>query len=96
MAKVEITESADRDLTDIYLYTHSEFGERQADRYLANLDDCFQRLAKRPLSARSAEHLRAGYRRFEHGSHIIFFIQIEGGIRIVRVLHQRMDVKRHL
>lgn len=96
MPRVEITEAADRDLTEIYLYSHREFGEQQADRYLAGLDDCLQALAKRPLSARSADRLRPGYRRFEYGSHIIFFVTIEDGIRVVRVLHQRMDVKRHL
>lgn len=96
MAKVEITEAADRDLTDIYLYSHREFGERQADRYLAGLEDCFRQLSERPLFARSADHLRHRYRRFEHGSHIIFFVTIEDGIRVVRVLHRRMDVKRHL
>ena len=96
MAKFEITEAADRDLTDIYIYSHRQFGEQQADRYLLSLEECFARLAEMPKLGRSIESLRAGYFRFDHASHTIFYTIAVGGIRIVRVLHQRMDPERHL
>lgn len=96
MAKYELTNAADRDLTNIYSYTVEQFGEQQADSYLMELDDCFNTLAEKPKLGRSAERLRPGYRRFEHRSHVVFFTEIPGGIRIVRVLHNRMDVPRHL
>jgi antitoxin ParD1/3/4 len=35
----ELTGAADRDLTDIYIYSHGEFGERQADDYLLGLEN---------------------------------------------------------
>ncbi|NGZ10164.1 MAG: hypothetical protein CV088_12385 [Nitrospira sp. LK70] len=35
-------------------------------------------------------------RRWEYRSHIIFYMPTEHGIWIVRVLHQRMDVRRHV
>jgi toxin ParE1/3/4 len=96
MAKLEITAAADRDLKDIYRYTFQEHGERQADGYLEGLDDCFRRLAEHPMIARSAARLRSGYRRFEYGAHVVFFVRIDGGIRVIRVLHQRMEPQRHL
>ena len=96
MAKYELTKAAERDLADIFHYTSDRFGEQQADSYLAGLEGCFATLTERPKLGRSAEQLRPGYRRFEHKSHIVFFIEIESGIRIVRVLHNRMDVRRHL
>jgi toxin ParE1/3/4 len=96
MTTVEITRAADRDLQEIYRYTFLTHGERQADRYLEGLDDCFRRLAEHPFIGRSAERLRPGYRRFEYGAHVVFFISIDRGIRVVRVLHQRMEPQQHL
>lgn len=96
MAKVELSEAADRDLTEIYIYSFQEFGERQADAYLSALDDCISRLAESPALGRSIEHIRPGAFRLEHDSHTVFFRRIDGGIRVIRVLHRRMDPERHL
>jgi toxin ParE1/3/4 len=94
--RVELSEAADRDLIEIYLYSHRQFGEAQADAYLLSLEACFSRLAQSPRLGRSAEHLRPGYFRFEHASHTIFYTLLDEGIRVVRVLHERMDPDRHL
>jgi toxin ParE1/3/4 len=96
MAKLELTEAPDRYLVEIDVYSFRNFGEDRADRYLLGLHERFQKLAERPNLARSADRLRPGYRRFRHMSHVIFFQVIDDGIRIVRVLHQRMDPARHL
>jgi plasmid stabilization system protein ParE len=37
----ELTEAADRDLTEIYLYSYRQFGPQQAESYLLALEDCF-------------------------------------------------------
>lgn len=96
MAKFELTEAADRDLTDIYLYSYRQFGEQQADAYLISLEDCFSRLADMPGLGRAIDHVRSGYFRFEHERHVVFYVRMAGGIRIVRVLHERMEPDRHL
>src|SRR6266852_237051 len=96
MARFELTLSADRDLTEIYAYSFRQFGERQADAYLQSLQDCFTLLAEMPNMGRSVDHLRVGYRRFEHKSHSVFYTSIDDGVRIIRVLHQRMDSERYL
>jgi len=31
----------------------------------------------------------------EYGKHVIFYREIEAGIRVTRILHQSMDVNRH-
>lgn len=64
--------------------------------YLLALNDCLLRLAEMPRLGRSIAQLRAGYFRFEHAKHTIFYTIIPGRIRVVRVLHQRMDPERHL
>jgi toxin ParE1/3/4 len=32
----------------------------------------------------------------EYQSHVAFYVPKAGGVRIIRVLHESMDVKRHL
>ena len=40
--------------------------------------------------------IRAGYYKYPTGSHVLFYRLIEGGIDVVRILHERMDFGRHL
>jgi toxin ParE1/3/4 len=54
-------------------------------------------MAVNPLIGRPGDEIRAGYRKLAAGSHTLFYrITVEGVIDVVRVLHQRMDVDRHL
>ena len=96
MARYELAEHAARDLEDIYSHSLTKFAERKADDYLLSLRDCFQRLARMPGLARNIDHIRTDYFRFDHASHVIFFVRLPDGIRVMRVLHQRMDIKRHI
>ena len=96
MARFELSEAADRDLAGIYRYSYRQFGANQADAYLDALEQCFGRLAAFPQLGRSIDLLRRGYFRFEHASHTIFYVKVAGGVRIIRVLHERMDPERHL
>jgi len=96
MATFELSQAADDDLDEIYIYSYREFGEAKADAYLHSLEKCFEQLAEFPGLGRPIEHIRAGYFCFPHASHTIFFVKSPDGIRVVRVLHQRMDPERHL
>jgi toxin ParE1/3/4 len=95
-AEYRLSERADRDLTEIYIYTFEKFGELQADRYLLKLHDCLQRLAQEPRTGRSVREVAGNYRRSDCGSHGIFYQDAPDGIFIVRVLHLAMDFPRHL
>ena len=48
------------------------------------------------MSSLSAEDTRPGYRKAACGSHMIYFRQDGDDIDVVRILHQSMDVGRHL
>jgi len=84
------------DLEAVAEYTIAQFGIEQARDYRDQLRACFDRLVETPELGRRAEQLSAGLRRYEHRSHIIFYQPVDSGILIVRVLHYRMDVRRHL
>jgi toxin ParE1/3/4 len=53
-------------------------------------------LAVQPELGRSAAELAPDLRRSEYQHHVAFYVSRAGGVRIVRVLHESMDVKRHL
>jgi toxin ParE1/3/4 len=82
------------DLKRIWRYTYQEWGEAQANRYLDDMSLAIKRLAKNPEQGSPRDHIRQGYRAMLCGRHLIFYTVQVDAIRIVRVLHERMDVGR--
>src|SRR5580698_3993973 len=95
MHTYRLSKRADSDIAGIADYTIRQFGIKQARRYRDGLERTFHRLAEYPNSGRSAEHLAPRLRRMNFESHVIFFMHDGDGVRIVRVLHQRMAFMRH-
>ena len=87
---------AEQDLIEIWLYTFHEWGEKQADKYLDDLDAAIKLLAEQPLIARKRTELDPPVRMHHHGHHLIVYMALDDGISIVRVLHDSMDVDGHL
>lgn len=96
MAVYSLSSKAAADLAGIYEYTILNFGQEQARAYLSGLHERFETLAEQPMHGHTADELAPGLRRFEYQSHIVFYVPKDNGVRIVRVLHQSMDVKKHL
>lgn len=96
MAVYKLLSKADADLAGIYEYTILNFGLEQARAYLLGLHERFSALAEHPMQGTSAQELAPNLRRFEYQSHIVFYVTKKQGIRIARVLHQSMDIKRHV
>ncbi len=90
MPQFQLSAEAEVDIDQIAAYTTSTWGWRQTDQYLAKLEDGFDLLARNPSIGRSCNSLRAGLRRFEIGSHVVFYLPEADGVLVVRVLHQRM------
>ncbi|MBL4770678.1 MAG: type II toxin-antitoxin system RelE/ParE family toxin [Planctomycetes bacterium] len=84
------------DLEDIWLYTHEQWGEKQADRYMRRLDEALKELAGSPERGKSAETIRAGYYSIHIGRHLVFYTFTDTIVSVRRVLHDQMDVGRHL
>jgi toxin ParE1/3/4 len=92
-----LTPAAEADLEAIWDYTEENWGERQAERYVAAISDACRSLAARAYPGRDAGHLRPGVRVAAVGMHLLYFLRREDGApEIIRILHQRMDVPRHL
>ena len=96
MAVYSLTSKAATDLDGIYEYTILNFGLEQARASLSGLHERFKPPAEHPTHGRKADDLAPGLRRFEYQSHIVFYLPGNKGVQNVRVLHQRMDVKKYL
>lgn len=86
---------AEADLDEITHYTLRQWGEEQTIRCLDALEVRCRNLAEDSSSGRRCDSIRPGLWRAEQGSHVIFFRRVPDGIRIVRILHQRMLPEIH-
>ncbi|MFA6967786.1 MULTISPECIES: type II toxin-antitoxin system RelE/ParE family toxin [Bosea] len=96
MREIVISPAAQRDIDDIWTSSIAEWGSARTIKYVTALRDTVARLAEMPEIAPACDHVKAGHRKYGVGSHIIFFTATPDQIDIVRILHQRMDVGRHL
>ncbi|MEZ4425553.1 MAG: type II toxin-antitoxin system RelE/ParE family toxin [Gemmatimonadota bacterium] len=90
------TRAAEADLIEIWLYTCEHWSPEQADRYLDELADTIEALRLDPRRGKDRSELRAGYRSWRTGRHLIFYTFTDVELRIQRVLHEVMDAGRHL
>ena len=91
--KFKLSVKARAEIKKIFRYSLQQFGENQAVKYKASLDECFQLLADSPNMGRECNDIRDGYFRHEHESHIIFYTQRSNDIFITTIIHDRMDIK---
>lgn len=93
---VALSPEAWDDLDDIAAYGLLTWGEAQRDRYLATLDQALLSLGDNPRLGRARNDLRQGYRSLVAGQHVISYELTADAIRVVRILHNRMDFQRAL
>lgn len=95
MTTPRFTPAARSDLLEIWDFTAERWDAAQADTDVHELYAAAVRVSERPDRGRPADHIRPGYRRYSIGSNLLFFLAAEGGVTMVRILHQRMDPTRH-
>ena len=95
---VVLSESALYDLSGIDNATAATWGEVQAERYLAFLQETFAQLLDDPSLGHPVEdragimvHVAKINRRRTASGHRIFYRVTENGIRIIRILHTAMN-----
>jgi toxin ParE1/3/4 len=95
--RVAYTPRARDDLAEIWDYTAERWGTAQAERHVRAIDATAKAVAAGEAPARDLSEARPGYRRAVSGSHLIILRDgDEGALVVVRVLHRRMDIDRHL
>ena len=95
--KYRISEQAINDLNDIWVYTLHKWSKEQADRYYHLIIEEIEFIADNFMIGKSVEETRKNYRVTKVKSHLIFYRKTENElVEIVRVLNQRMDLKKYL
>jgi toxin ParE1/3/4 len=84
------------DLREIGRFTLERWGLAQRRAYLRSIDAWFAALARDPQLGRQRQDIGPGWHSAMIGSHVIFYKVADRDIEIVRVLHSRMDIWRHL
>lgn len=96
MTSFVLSPAAQADVDGIWDYTAENWGVDQAESYIADIRDTCQELATGSRSSYPVD-IRDGYRKALVGKHVLFFkAEDTGRITIMRILHQKMDVGRHL
>ena len=97
MANVILRQEAINDLNDIWFYTFDEWSEKQADKYYAALEFACKQIGKNPTLGKEYEGISKNLLGLRTGMHIIFYQVIsKDRIEVVRILHERMDLKNRL
>ena len=91
-----LTPAAQADLEEIWDYSARRWGEAQAERYTRDIQTACQALVDGTIVGRSADDIRPGYSKIAVGSHVMYFLVRSGRVEIVRILHQRMNIERHI
>ena len=91
-----VTKQAEIDLSEIWLWTYTTFGQTQADRYLDQLDHEIQQCGEHAEAGKDRSSLRPNYRSLRVGKHVIFCTFTASQVVVQRVLHASMDFEVHL
>jgi toxin ParE1/3/4 len=89
--KIEISDDADLDLENIYVYGFINFGQTQAERYSIQIRQTLEILRINPFIGRMDTRIRPPIRRFETQNHVIFYDAFDDRVSIARVLHKSVD-----
>ena len=93
MTRVLRTESAKSDILAIYGHIDAD-KLSVADRWVGELDSTLAVISQQPFMGEKVEHLAPGMRRHCLGSYLLFYVPIEGGIELRRVLHGARKIEK--
>ena len=97
MAKVILRQEAIDDLNNIWDYTFEQWSENQADKYYSTLRFACTEIGENPDIGKEYTEIRKDLLGLESGKHIIFYhLTSEDEIEVIRILHERMDLKNRL
>ncbi len=97
MVKVILRQKAIDDLNDIWNYTYEKWSIKQADKYYATIKLACKGIGENPDIGKDYDVISRKLFGFKSGKHIIFYKTLsEDRIEVIRILHERMDLKNRI
>ncbi|MBD9358365.1 type II toxin-antitoxin system RelE/ParE family toxin [Methylomonas albis] len=96
MANYRLSKRAEKDVTNIALYTIQNFGVKQARLYRDGLFKTFEMISDFPLIGSDQDHIKPKARRFVYESHSIYYLVNGNEILMLRIFGPGEDPLRHL
>lgn len=96
MPTIVLRREAQLDLDKIDSFSRKRFGNEAADEYMGQFESAFRRLAEYPEIGAPFPYQRVPLRSYRVGTHRIFYYFDGQRVVVVRVLHQAMNMERHL
>jgi toxin ParE1/3/4 len=101
---VRLSQQAEQDYVEILQWTTKTFGKGQASTYAETIALAIEALAGGPdvLGARARDDIHPGIRTLHvarqgrSGRHLVVFREAKSAIDVLRLLHDSMDLPRHL
>lgn len=87
MPTYNFSAKSEADLETIIRYSVETWGCVQAHVYIDGLESLAQSLAESPALGSRHDNLYPGLRGFIYQSHILYYLEFDQGITVVRVLH---------
>ena len=96
MKSVKYARRANTDLEDITDHTARTWGAKQAKKYNKSIRSMIQSIARGEDTLQALNVQRANLYQARVNRHLIIFEQSAEEIRIIRVLHEAMDIPHHI
>tara|TARA_R110002049_G_scaffold138450_7_gene298570 strand:+ start:754 stop:1053 length:300 start_codon:yes stop_codon:yes gene_type:complete len=97
MVEISFRQKANYDLNNIWNYTYENWSENQADKYYATIKFACKGIGENPEIGKEYDGISRDLLGMKSGKHIIFYHLIsENEIEVIRILHERMDLKNRL
>lgn len=87
---------ARKDLEAIWRFSFERWSKDQADRYYLEIVDALRDLSNGDREGRVVAGPKAEYLSLTCGSHFIIYARRKQTVEIIRILHKRMNIGRHL
>jgi plasmid stabilization system protein ParE len=93
--KLEFTAEAEADFRSLLEYTSSTWGVDQRDFYADRIMSAIRELLSHPQRGSVRDDDSPGLRNRHVGQHVVFYRAYERSIRVVRILHTKIDPAAH-
>jgi toxin ParE1/3/4 len=93
---VSLSPLAERDLLFVLQHSLETWGEQRRDTYAGAMGAAFADIERFPGIGRSRDDVALGCRGLPVQQHVIYYRVEEHTVRVLRILHARMDAKGRL